>query len=344
MLKFKNHRPKIAIFRALKLGDLLCSVPALRSLRIAFPEAEITLIGLPWAKDFVLRFNHLVDKFVEFPGYPGLPERSGNLRGIVKFVTKMQEEDFDLVIQMHGNGTVTNSLIRALRSKLEAGYWKGENCPNPQTFMQYVDNQHEVKRHLMLMKFLGIEQQGTNLEFPFKPGEKRKFQENINKWELETGNYVVIHPGAYSKRKRWPVQKFAKVADYLAGLAYKIVLTGVEEEKEIVSSVIKEMFYPAVNLAGKTDLGQMGLLLKNALVLISNDTGISHLAAAVKTPSVIISHLKNPDTWVPLNHSLHRVLQVKETDDINQVFAELDLLLNIHWRRGIAGFQRILSV
>ena len=65
----------IAIMRSLPgVGDLLCAVPAWRSLRAALPKAHVTLIGLPWARTFVERFSKYLDNFLEFPGYPGIPE------------------------------------------------------------------------------------------------------------------------------------------------------------------------------------------------------------------------------------------------------------------------------
>src|SRR5205814_9238221 len=78
---------RMAVFRALQLGDLLCAVPALRALRAFAPQSHITLIGLPWAKDFVGRFKHYVDELLPFPGFPGFPEHEGSIEELLRFFT-----------------------------------------------------------------------------------------------------------------------------------------------------------------------------------------------------------------------------------------------------------------
>src|SRR5690242_14588964 len=114
---------KIAIFRALKIGDMLCAVPAFRALRAAYPAAQITLLGLPWAKSFVERFHKYIDRFIHFPGCEGLPEQPYNEAALRNFINKMKIEKFDLVLQMQGNGTIVNPLMFLFDAKNVAGFY-----------------------------------------------------------------------------------------------------------------------------------------------------------------------------------------------------------------------------
>src|SRR5690348_12355226 len=91
---------RIAIFRALYLGDLLLAIPALRAIRSHFPDAEITLIGLPWAASFVHRYSHYIDRFVEFAGYPGIDEVPVDPERTEHFLAEQRDYGYDLVDEL----------------------------------------------------------------------------------------------------------------------------------------------------------------------------------------------------------------------------------------------------
>src|SRR4051812_23076246 len=99
---------RIAVIRALHLGDMLCAVPALRALRASFPVAHITLIGLPWVRELAALLPRFIDAVDEFPGFPGIPERPFDARRTCAFIARAQEQQFDLVIQLHGSGSHIN--------------------------------------------------------------------------------------------------------------------------------------------------------------------------------------------------------------------------------------------
>ena len=300
---------RIAILRALKLGDLLCAVPAFRALRAALPQAEITLIGLPWASSFVERFEQYLDGFIELPGYPGLPERTPQLAAIPRFLARVQERRLDLAIQMHGSGSITNSLTVLLGARLNAGYFvPGEYCPDEERFLPYPHAGLEIRRHLQLMDFLGIPAQGEHLEFPLDPDDFRALAAVEDAVGLRQTDYVCVHPGAGSPARRWPPERFAAVADALAARGLQVVLTGTAEEAELARVVARAMKARALNLVARTNLGALGALLAGARLLVSNDTGVSHIAAALRVPSVAISTGNNPDHWAPLDRQRHRVL------------------------------------
>src|SRR5690348_14812914 len=100
---------RILVVRSLPgLGDLLCSVPALRALRMAFPESQLSFLGLPELRWFGDRFSHLLDEWVGFSGYPGIPEGWQGVEGIPSFLAMQQAQSYDLAIQLHGNGSYIN--------------------------------------------------------------------------------------------------------------------------------------------------------------------------------------------------------------------------------------------
>jgi ADP-heptose:LPS heptosyltransferase len=299
----------VAVLRALQLGDLLCSVPALKTLRTAFPQAHVTLIGLPWATEFVRRFHHYVDEHVEFPGYPGLPERPCSIDAVPSFLTAMQRRRFDLVVQMHGSGQFVNEIAVLMGGRQTAGYFRPPGfCPDERLFLAYPEGLPEIQRHLRLMSHLRLSAAPPDLEFPIAVSDERALRALEPARGLQPGRYLCVHPGGRGDNRRWPPEQFALLADRLAKAGFTIVVTGTAQEREITRAMIRHMREPVIDLAGQTDLGTLAVLIRDARLLVANDTGVSHLAAALKTPSVIVCIGSDPDRWGPLDRTRHKVL------------------------------------
>ena len=295
---------KIAIFRALQLGDMLCTVPALRALRTAFPEAHITLLGLPWAATFVQRYSHYLDSFIHFPGYPGLPEQKTDITKFPIFLDVVQQEQYDLVLQMQGNGSIVNPMVALFGGRYTAGFWRKEDgCPDAGLFLEYPEDVSEIERHLLLMEYLDIPRQGTELEFPITAQDMADF--NRMGLTIDAQEYICVHPGSRGSWRQWPPHLFAAMADEFAEKGWKIVLTGTADERPLTEEVAGLMRHESINTAGQTTLGSLGVLVKNARALLSNCTGVSHIAAALQTPSIVISMDGEPLRWAPLNKKLH---------------------------------------
>jgi ADP-heptose:LPS heptosyltransferase len=196
-----------------------------------------------------------------------------------------------------------------LGAKQVAGFFPtGQYCPDPQRFLPYPDHEPEVWRHLRLLEFLGIPLQGDELEFPIQETDWQDWRAIATEHHLIPGHYVCIHPGASVTARRWPPEQFALVADALAARGWQVVLTGTAAETDLTRIVAEAMHAPVINLAGKTHLGAIAALLSQARLLVCNDTGVSHLAAALRVKSVVIFSNSDPHRWAPLNRQHHRVI------------------------------------
>jgi ADP-heptose:LPS heptosyltransferase len=299
---------KIAIFRALQLGDMLCAVPALRGLRRAKPEAHIALIGLPWARSFVERYAHLVDELIVFPGAVGFPEQAETDDHLEGFSKAMRERRFDLVIQMHGSGGVANDIVETMYARANAGFIQPDEASRKGIFIGWPDTLPEILRYTSLLNAMGIETQDSNLEIPLNNNDRAACEALMNTYALRSDRLILVHPGAQLPSRRWPADRFAQVASLLADEGWQIAMTGTAAERIFTTRIALATNARAVDLAGKTSLGGLAALVSKARLVVCNDTGMSHVAAAMKTRSVVIASGSDTRRWAPLDHERHRVL------------------------------------
>jgi len=320
---------RVVVLRALKLGDLFCAVPAFRAFRMAWPKAELILLGLPWAQTFVECYRNYLDGFRVFPGFPGLPERQPDIAGIPAFLRDMQAERFDLAIQLHGSGPFVNPFVMLLGARRSAGFYlPGDYCPDAELFCPWPERGREVQRLLRLVEFLGLPTQGEHLDFPLRREDFRALEALPGAEQLQAGDYVCLHPGASVAERRWPMEWFAAVGAALARRGLRLVLTGSEGEANLTAALARELDAPVLDLAGRTDLGSLAALVSRARLLVCNDTGVSHLADALNVPSIVLSTGDNPERWGPADRRLHRVFTNTEPVRVHDVVAQAEEMID----------------
>lgn len=302
---------RIAVFRALVLGDMICAGPALRALRARFPQAHISLVGLPWAREWVRRTSS-IDAFIEFPGHPDLPERSVDVAALPAFMADMQAQRFDVAVQLHGSGQTVNALLATWGARQVAAFCEpGQYCPNPELSCRWPTKGTEVQRLLHLTDVLGAPRLGEWLEWTVHDGDRAEAKALLQAHGVGVGQpHVCVHAGAQLASRQWMPESFAQVADQLTLKGFKVVLTGVSHEQALGHRVQAAMTQPCINLVGQTNLWSMGALIESAHLLVCNDTGVSHVASALNTPSVVISSGGDVARWAPVDPQRHQVLWV----------------------------------
>jgi ADP-heptose:LPS heptosyltransferase len=299
---------KLAIVRALHLGDLLVAVPAFRAIRQAFPAAEITLIGLPWSAELVRRFGVYLDRWREFPGYPGMVEVDVDEERTERFLAEEQRYRYDLVLQLHGDGRISNRFALALQGKRTVGFFVGFPPDGLWLGAPYPDGMNEIERNLTLVRLLGIPGDDARLEFPALPEDEKGLLSALSTEVIAAWPVVGLHPGARPPARRWPAKYFSDVGDALAKrFGATVVITGGPGEGPLADAVARTMASPAINLAERTTVGGLAALLRRIDLFISNDTGPAHIAVALDRPSISIFGPADRARWAPLEQNRHRI-------------------------------------
>jgi ADP-heptose:LPS heptosyltransferase len=160
-------------------------------------------------------------------------------------------------------------------------------------------DEHEVLRWCRLVGSVGASCGPDDLRVPELPAARGGSE-----------GPVVVHPGAASRSRRWPPERFAEVARSLRAAGREVVVTGGAAERDLADEVVRRAGLPrSASTAGALDLPALADLVAGASLLVCGDTGVAHLATAVGTPSVLLFGPVAPSLWGPaVDHDRHVVL------------------------------------
>ena len=215
---------------------------------------------------------------------------------------RLRAERFDLALQLHGGGGYSNPFVRALGARLTVGL-RAPGAEPLDLWTPYFYYQPEVVRYLEVLTLLGIRPSG--LEPRFEVVERDR-QEACAVLSQLTKPFAVLHPGATDERRRWPAERFAAVGDRLAAAGAAVVVTGTGTERALVEQVVETMAQPAVDACDALSINGLVGLLSEAALVVSNDTGPLHLAAALGAATAGIFWCGNMVNGAPMTRTRHR--------------------------------------
>ena len=309
---------RILIYRIGNLGDIICAIPAMVAIRRRFPTAWIGLLTNKAIEsdpdpEAILEGNDFLDTIITYN-----PRQIRNFQYLKSLLAHIHDLKPELLVYFSLSDTTRRRLLRDWLFFKMAGCRKliGFNKPKPEKmilkdgikmpiFPQEVDR---LMRHVVP---LGIDPGKVEFRLPIKEKDREIINRIWARYRLNNKSPIVaICPGAKFQAKRWPEQRFSQVVSILSRkYEAQIILIGGPAEEEAGKKIVKASRTSVVNLIGQTTYMQSAEVLRRCDLLVSNDCGPAHLAAAVGTPVVgIYSSRDYPGAWHPWGN-IHTILR-----------------------------------
>ena len=283
---------RVLIIKPSSLGDIIHALPAVNLIRRRYPDAHLAwLVNTGFTS--LLQNCPLIDEIIPFPRH--------EFRKLPALVKRLRQNPYNLVIDLQGllrSGLLT-AVTGARRRVGFAATFAREGAHLAYNEIVPVGRPHAVERNLLVARHLGCDWTGA-IEFPL--GTTAACQTSVTALLAGLTAPIAVNPAARWPTKFWGDDKFAAVIRHLP--AARVILTGAATEAARIAGIA-----PACrNLAGQTDLAQLTEIYRRCAVVITNDSGPMHLAAAVGTPVVAIFGPTDPAITGPYGKQ-HRVLR-----------------------------------
>ena len=293
---------KILIVKPSSLGDVVHSLPFLNAIRKSFPKAEIHWV-IAKGLEGLLEGHPMIDKLIIINKdlWKNLSRAGNTLKEIRNLYRHLRHEKYDIVADLQGllrSGLIT----RATDAPLRLGFQEAREGSRLFYTKRVKGGReiHAVERYMKMAGELGCADH--EMVFPLPVHDKAG---NAAEKLAEAGPYAVLVPGARWKTKIWPAESFGKVASMLPLMS---VIVGAAADRAIADRVVSHSGKKARSLAGETSLGELIEIMRHAEVVMTNDSGPMHIAAALNIPVIAIFGPTSPKRTGPYGAG-HIVLQ-----------------------------------
>ncbi len=314
--KRPQQADRVAIVRHFTIGDIAVAIPAMVAVRRAYPQAHLALVTSPTG-----RRNTGTEGWRLLEGAPWLDDvvvldrrRLQGFRAVLETVRELRKRRFDVWIELPDNDLGTLRLLRnmlfarACGPRWAYGWQLASVTWAKQAQSQFLKFQNEVERLLGLVGACGIGAERREFPLGLNDAHRRKIDGVLNQAGLEGRRLVAVAPGAKHPSHRWPTERFAEVARSLSADGLGVAVIGSSSEREMCMRVAAEIGQPHWCLAGETSLLESCELLRRCALVVCNDSGVQHMAAAVGTPCLSLFAFTNlPGQWWPYG-SRNRVI------------------------------------
>jgi len=293
----------ILIIKPSSLGDIVMALPALSALRRSFPDAKISWLIRPEFAPILKNHPHLNELILfdrRFLGKAWYNPRA--FTSLLSLIRRLRRSEFDAVFDFQGLFR-TASLGWLASSQYRFGMANARELAHifyTHKVQQSSDCIHLVDYYLKIIQAAGALNLDVEFILPQDPAAADSVSNLLSAHNVRAESFAVFVPRSAHPDKCWPIERFAELADRISSqFGLPTVAVGIESEKPAVERLKKLANVAIANFAGVTSLSELVALLRAASLVVSNDTGPGHIAAALDVPVVLIFGRSNPARVAP---------------------------------------------
>jgi predicted lipopolysaccharide heptosyltransferase III len=334
---------RVLVIRLRSIGDTVLATPSLSALKRFLPNAEIDILVEDWVAP-VLAGHPYVNRIISF-------ERS-SLSARARVAHEIRSRHYDVVYNLHG-GTTATFLTRATGARHRVGYASyqysqlhNHQAPSP-LLLWGQPKTHSVEQQLALLGWTGVPvTDRPRTQLAVTNDANARVTKLLSESGLGNKPFALIHPAAAFATKQWAASNFGRVVDFLAGQNISTAAIAGPNEDAVLNELVNASSSRVAVF--HLSLPEVTALAARSHLFVGNDSGIAHIAAAVKTPTVVVFGSSNIAHWRPWNTAPAEVVFEELPCQpchgyFCEKFPEPECILRVPVERVTAAIERLLA-